>query len=146
MKRKIAAWALGLIASSAIMATPDRQILTVTTGTNATATVTDTNTTARGYIDQIDIDVVTAATTGTVSVAVIPELSTMANVVLVTETNANSDLTYRPRFDDTDTSGTALTSDPPGRLLICGDTIMLTVSNASATGIVFKAVLKYEKE
>ena len=123
-----------------------RQIMTVTTGTNATAYVAVTNTTIKGWIDEIKIDQVTAGTTGTVTLVMVPELSTLANVTLVTSTNCNGDLTYRPRVDATDTSGTALTTDPPVRYAACGDTFVFSVTNGSATNISFKAVIKYEAD
>lgn len=149
MKKRIMTGAAILAACAFAMAgMVDREILTVTaTGTNAATTVTDTSTKVRGYIEQIDIVQVTAATTGTLAVAIVPELSSyMSDVTLVASTNANGDLTYRPRVDTTDTSGTALTSDPPTRYLLCGDSIKFTGSSFTTTNISFKAVIKWQKE
>jgi len=121
-----------------------REIISVTSGTNAAATVTTTNANIRGWIDTIDLDVVTAGTTGTLTVARSPELSTMASVTLATKTACAADLSFRPRFDGTDTAGSALTNDDPWPYAIVGETVTLTLVDCNATNITFKAVVKYQ--
>jgi len=122
-----------------------REILTVTSGTNAATAVSDSVSTIRGKILEIYIDMATA-TTGTVTVAIDPELTTMADIVLLTKGTNTADVIARPRFDSTDTAGTALTDDPPNPFVCIGDVVKLTGSSFNSTGVVIKAVIKYEKQ
>lgn len=135
--------ALALTGCAAIAGELQREIISVTSWTNAATAVTTTNTNIRGWIDTIDFDVITAGTTGTLTVAVSPESSTLVSVTLATETACAADKSYRPRFDGTDTAGSALTSDDPWPYAVCGDAVTFTVSDCSATGITFEAVIKY---
>jgi hypothetical protein len=124
----------------------DSKILTVTTGATSTDRVATTNTTIRGWIDTIDFDVVTANATGTLEFIVSPELSTISDSTLISTNDLATDISYRPRFDATDTSGNALTTDPPLPYALCGDSVIFAVTNASDSNLVFKAVIKYRRE
>ena len=145
--RKMGIIAVGLLiaALSAYAGDVSREILTLTaTSTNKATAVTASSTKIRGEILDIYVDLATA-TTGTVSVVVDPELSTMANITLLSVTNT-ADGVYRPRFDVTDAAGAALTSDEPVPFLAIGDTITATGSNFDATSKVVKVVIKYKKQ
>lgn len=120
----------------------DQEVLTVTS-TNATETFTASKE-IRGKIDTIIIDVVSAGTTGAISVTASPWYSTISDVTLVTSADHATDTTYRPRFDGTDTAGAALTGDPPGKYASLGD-VILTVTNSSSVGAQYRAVIIYEK-
>lgn len=146
MKKALTAlFALLILSALNAGAEIDREIMTLTTHTpTSTWYCAATNSNIRGYIDEIVLDVVTAGTTGQLAIVLKPELSTLANVTLIAATNANSDLTYRPRVYPTDTAGTALSTDA-ARYIACGDSLIFSVTNASATNIQFKAVIKYQK-
>ena len=134
--------ALAFVGAVVMAGTPDEVVLSVTTGSTSNGT---DSATVRGWIEEVSLDVVTAGTTGNVSVVAVPGVSTLANVTLASDTNLTADKVFRPRFDGTDTSGNALTTDPPGRYMHLGS-VRLNVTNASATGVVFKAAVKLEKK
>ena len=118
------------------------------TPTAATGTIAFTNTSIRGWVEEILIDSPASGCTSKVHVFVIPELSTMSNVDLVTNRVVSADFTARPRVDATDTGGTALTSDPPVQYCIVGESVVLSVTNngtpaATYTNKAYKAVIKY---
>jgi len=147
MKRVLTALILivGLCVESSL-AELDVQVLTVTTGTNATALVSATNTAIRGCIEQIVFDVVGTSSTGDLWVVVDPAYpTTTTNVTLATNASTDADMLFIPRFDSTDTAGAALTGDPPERWPVVGESVIFNVRNATATNLEFKAVIKYEK-
>ena len=121
-----------------------RKILTITSGTNTGATLTDSFS-DRGYIEEIRIDVVTAGATGSMSVAINPELSTMADIPLVDMTSFAADAIYKPARYLTDTAGTEFTNQPPVRYSFCGDEILMTITNASDSNLTFKVVILYSE-
>lgn len=129
-------------------AAPDRQILTCTSGAVATSEVATVTTTLRGYIDSIQLDVVTAGSTATVWVVAQPELSTVDPIDLLRITDCDTDTLVRPRFDPTDTAGVALTNDPPYpgyQYPLVGEVITFGISNCNATNRTFRAILKFDK-
>jgi len=142
MRRTYAILAAALLAACAARAEPEQELLVVTV-TNATETFTATKEIV-GWIESITIDVVTAGTTGDLTVAASPWPSTIADVTLVDQAEHSSDTPYRPRLDGTDTAGSALTGDPPGRYLSMGD-VILTVTNSSAASAVYQALITFEK-
>lgn len=95
----------------------------------------------RGRVVEVLFDSPAAATTGTVSVAATRNISTMAALTLASATVSN-DLAVRPAFDMTDTAGTALTSDPPEHPLLYGESITFVVTNASATNLEWRCIVK----
>jgi len=108
----------------------DRKVLTCTTNpTNAIAPVTDSIATIRGYIEEIVIDVVTAGTTGDISIVATSDISTVAPVILAVTNNCGADVIIYSS----------------GEYPICGETITMTVTNASRTNVQFRAIIKYEK-
>lgn len=97
-----------------------------------------------GEIDTIFVDVVTAGSTGTLTVAASPWFSTISDVTLVDSSAHATDTTYRPRFDGTGTDGSALTSDPPGKYASIGN-VTLSVTATTITNVIYRAVVIYKK-
>jgi len=134
--------ALGLLAATA--SAIDVKVLTcTTTATNAATIVTDSISTIRGYIDSIIIDVVTAGTTGDIGIVASSSISTAPDVVLVRTNGCNTDAPFRTRFNATDISGGVLATGTE-YFAVCGETITMTLTNASTTSIVFNAIIKFE--
>ena len=102
-----------------------------------------TNSNIRGWVEEIVIDVVSATTTGDLTVAVSPPLGT--DETIYDKDDLAADVTVRPRLDGNDAAGAALTNDPPWRKTVVGDDIILTLENVSATSTVFNVSIKYEK-
>jgi len=134
-----------LVCSASFAADQDEKILSVTTGTNATANVSVDSAKIRGFIESVVITAETAGSTGTASVVSIPADTSFPSVTLAGPTNVNTSASYRPRFDGTDALGAALTNDNPWRYPSVGDTTRFAITNASGTGLVFKARLKFSK-
>ena len=67
----------------------------------------------------------------------------MGNSVTLASKEIAATTLIRPRLDGTDTAGSALTSDPPGRYLSYGDTIAVAVSGANTTGLTWRVWVKY---
>jgi len=122
----------------------DREVLSVTSGTNASAAVSASTANVRGVIEEIYIDL-TTATTGTVSVVLDPELSTMANITLYSGSAITNDKVLKPTFVTHDSAG-ATNADWDRAPIVCvGDKITLTASAFNATNKNIKAVIKYSK-
>lgn len=135
------------LAVFAVCAEPvDRQVITATQGTNLTATIVATNSTIRGPIEEILIDVPSATgTTGVVSV-VSREITTGYILILATNAAATGDLIFRPRVDATDNTGSALTGDPPSRYIIAGEDVIFTVKPiGTSSNVTWRAIVKYAK-
>jgi hypothetical protein len=129
----------GLLMAACAWGRPLTATLSLATGTNTTAT---TGTTAiSGYIDEIVLELPTGATTGIVAVTATP---TVGAAVTLAGKNLSATQLVRPRFDGTDTAGTALSSDPPGRYMSASDKITATVTAASNTGKTWRVFIKYD--
>jgi hypothetical protein len=140
MKRTLSILGAAVLLAVCAYGKPQHATVTVTTGTNDTGTATLT--TLSGYVDEIVLELPTGtAVTGTVAVTASPPIGSA--VTLASKTIAATAL-IRPRLDGTDTAGSALTSDPPGRYLSYGDTITATVSSANTTGLTWRVWIKYD--
>jgi hypothetical protein len=73
-----------------------------------------------------------------------PEQASASKVMLATNAALATVVTTRPRIDATDETGSALSSDPPVRVPVVGETVYFTVTNSTATGVTWQAVIKYE--
>ena len=113
---------------------------TSTISTNAAVPVTNDLYGTVGWVHELSI-VPVSADTGVVSVVAIPSNTNLAAVVLATNATISAEGTFRPRFDGTDTAGSALTGDPPQPFLAAGDTIRFVVTGTN-TGTVYNATLK----
>jgi len=139
MRKSLLIACAGLMAC-ACFAAPKYATFELSTGTNVTAT---TGTTAiSGYIDEIVLELPTgAAVTGVVAVTATPLVG--AAVTLASNTVSATQL-VRPRMDGTDTAGTPLASDPPGRYMSAADKIQVTVSEAGLTGLTWRVYVKFD--
>jgi len=144
MKRIIGILAVGLLASAAFGGDLQKQTRTVTaTATNKATAVTASFSGIRGKILEIRVDLATA-TTGTVVVAVNPELSTMADITLYTGTAITSDVVNRTTFPVDQPDGTDRAAFVP--FVSIGDEITATVSNFDATSKVVNVEIIYSKQ
>jgi hypothetical protein len=115
-------------------------------GTNGAFRTVITNETISGYIESIEIDAPAAGVTGTVSVVMQPELSTMSPINLMSSATVSGDTIIRPRTFGTDAGGNIPSTNTVIRFPVCGDKIICTVTNIGSvsTGIIWKFVIKYE--
>jgi len=147
MKKILLAIGCALMAG-AIVAQPDRQVLTLTsTATNAGSPRSVTNSVLRGYIDSIQFDIPSAGVTTRFDVVVMPELSTLPQTTLASVSVCATDTVVRPRFYSTDILGGNPTNSaayPMERFAVAGDSILFSITNASSTSLTFKAIIKYE--
>lgn len=128
-----------VLAAGVVNGRPQHVTMSAATGTNTTATATDS--TLSGYIDEIFLEAPSGVTSGIVSVVATQPLG---NTVTLASKAVTADTLVRIRVDGTDTAGSALTSDPPGRYLTHGDTITLTVTAADPTGLTWRVWIKYD--
>ena len=138
--KRIASIIAGLVTCSmALAAEPIRStVITVSQGTNLTGSAASTS--VYGYIEEIAFTLPTG-TTPTGVVAVVATQTSGATVTLMSKIISATG-TYRPALDRTGTDGAALTNDPPTRYLTWGDSIAVNVTDASATGLVWKVYIK----
>lgn len=131
--------AVVLVAACAC-AEPRHETISVSTTTNDNGTATATD--IAGYIDEIVLETPIGSTsTGTVAVTATPPIGSA--VTLASKTISATAL-VRLRVDGTDTAGSALTNDPPGRYLSYGDTITVAVTSAAPTGLTWRVWIKYD--
>jgi len=136
-----------LVCASLSLAGLDVEKITITSSTaGATNTVYATNSNVRGYIEEIIIDTPAANTTGDLTIAVSPSLSTASDFTLFDTNGLAGDYFLRPRFDGNDADGTILTSDNLWRKAVVGEDIILTLEQCTNTGLVFNVLIKYEKQ
>jgi hypothetical protein len=107
-------------------------------GNSTVQTVTTAN--VVGYVEEITVSVVGGVVTGFCEVAYLPADGVSGAVQLGTN-SVTASKTYRPRVDATDAVGDALTSDPPVRYYLYGDTLRFIVS-ASPTNKTWRADIK----
>jgi hypothetical protein len=128
MQRLLAIIATGLIAISCYAGgqlTGFYYTLT-TDPTNPPALKTGTVPQIAGYLEEINIDVPAAGVTGIVWITYQPAITSMATVVVSSNT-ITGDTTLRPRVYP------ASTTNVPARYALFGDTVSCTVSNLSNT-------------
>ena len=145
MRKAIFIAAMGLLMVCAVCyaGSVDKVLIPVTSGASA---VNVTNSSVRGWIEEIQIDVVSATTTGDIDIAISPSLSTMTDDTIYSTNDIDGDVIFRPRLDGAGTDGAYLTSDPPWRKVVVGEDIIVTLENVSATNKVFNVIIKYEKQ
>jgi len=120
---------------------PDtRTISGVLTANTAT---TNTINNCRGYLDEIYISCSDGSSTGTVYLAYIPTdgITPAVNVATGAVTAAKL---WRPSIDRTDIAGVALTSDPPSRVMLAGESMRLIVLG-SPTNKTWTATIKLDE-
>jgi len=82
-----------------------------------------------GYLEDIQVSVSDGNSTGSVWIAVLRPDSTVAAVNIATNVVTDEKL-FRPVVDGTDILGVALTSDPPRRMFLYGETIRMIVQGS----------------
>ena len=107
----------------------------VVAGTNAAIKV------AAGYVEEVSVHCSDNTSTGVVSVVVNPADATATAYNLATGT-ATATKRWYPRVDGTGTDGTGLSSDPPWRYLLIGDTITFAVTASEATNVTWTLRIK----
>ena len=80
-----------------------------------------------GYLEDVTISVSDGVSTGSVWLALIPENGSAVNIA--TNVIVGSKL-FRPVVDSTDILGAALSSDPPRRMYLLGETLRIIVGNS----------------
>ena len=125
-----------MVLAVAAFAQPKAPLASVFLGTNTTGTATLTG--LNGYIEEVSV-VVGGSDTGSVVVAILPYDGVDA-ISIATNAVTGSKL-WRPAVDATDITGAALTTDPPRRYLLAGESVRMTVSG-SATNKTWKMRVK----
>jgi len=95
-----------------------------------------------GHVAEITISSGDGASGATVSVAYAAMDTNVQRVVIASNAVAPRKI-FRPRLDSTDAAGADLTSDPPGRVLLTGERIVVGVMN-SPTGVVWNVTIKVD--
>jgi hypothetical protein len=120
---------------------PDTRTITVTMG--AATGLTNTINNLRGYLDEIYVSCSDGSSTGTISLAYVP-LDGVTPAVNVATGVVTAAKVWRPRLDGTDIAGDDLTSDPPGRVMLAGESMRLIVTG-SPTNKTWTATIKLDK-
>ena len=120
---------------------PDTRSVAVVLGAATTETNTINN--LRGYLDEIYVSCSDGSSTGTVAVAYIPTDGITPAINVATGAVAAAKL-WRPRVDVTDIAGVALTSDPPSRVMLAGESLSLIVTG-SPTNKTWTATIKLDR-
>ena len=121
---------------------PGTRTVLVTTITNTTSG-TNTINNLRGYVDEIHVSVSDGVSTGTVYLAYVPidGITPAVNIATGVVTAAK---VWRPVVDRTDIAGVALTSDPPARVMLAGESLRMIVLG-SETSRVWTATIKLDE-
>lgn len=104
---------------------------------------TNTINNLRGYLDEIYVSCSDGISTGSVFLAYIPLDGKTPAVNVATGTVAAAKV-WRPRVDTTDISGADLTSDPPARVMLAGESMRLIISG-SPTNKTWTATIKLDR-
>ena len=138
MRRLCLMIAVAGVACAALAEPQMRYFPEVATGTNTSGTATlDLS----GYVEAVYVSVSDGVSTGTVAVSYAPVLGSTA-INIATNAVVDEDV-FRPAVDATDISGAALTSDPPRRYALVGETVTFSVTG-SPTGVTWKCMAVIE--
>jgi len=130
MRKLLTVCACLLVAACAFAEGPAARSLVIAlgNGTGGTNTTQDIN----GYIEEVQVACSGSTVTGNVFVSIVPADTSAASIDIATNAVVGTKL-WRPRVDATSLLGADLTSDPPVRYFVCGDTVKLIVTGSSAT-------------
>jgi len=129
------------LVACACFAEPRSKTISIAMGAATAKTQTLEN--VRGYLDAVHVTVSDGSSTGTVLVAIVPLDTGISAINVATNSVVGTD-SWRPVVDATDTKGAALTSDPPGRYPLSGDSVRVIVSG-SPTGVTWKTTIKFDR-
>lgn len=116
---------------------------TVSCVMGAATSKTNTINNLRGYLDEIYVSCSDGSSTGTVYLAYVP-LDGITPAVNVATGAVAAAKVWRPSVDRTDIAGSDLTSDPPGRVMLAGESLRLIISG-SPTNKTWTATVKLDK-
>lgn len=139
--RKLSIILSASLAACACMAEPADVQLYVAMGDATAATQSVENIT--GVIDAVYVSCGSGAATGVVALAIVPKDGNTSAISLATGTATGSKV-WRPSIDRTSVAGSDLSSDPPGRFIVVGDTLRLIV-NPGTTGVTWRATIMLDK-
>ena len=124
MRKLIIMACVGLTAY-ACWAKPKSQTLDLALGslTAKTGTLSQVS----GYLEDINVTVSDLNSTGSVKIAYVPQAGSAVNIA--TNLVAGQKV-FRPVVDSTDILGAALTSDPPRRMYLYGETLRVIVAGS----------------
>lgn len=127
MRKLLIGVCVGLVACACWAGGPKLHLIEIATGakTSGTNTLTDVS----GYLEDIQVSVSDGVSTGSVWVAMLRPDSTVAAVNIATNVVTDEKL-FRPVVDGTDILGAALTSDPPRRMYLMGETLRCIVQGS----------------
>jgi len=139
MRKLLTVCACLLVAACAFAEGPAARSLVIalgngTGGTNTTQAIS-------GYIEEVHVTCSDVLQTGSVFVAIVPADVTASAINIATNEVVGSKL-WRPRVDATSLLGADLTSDPPVRYFVCGDTVRFTVTDSTATNKTWTCKIK----
>lgn len=139
--RKLAILVMLATLACVAVAEPTDEPIYLAMGAATAGTQTISN--IRGYVDTVYVAVSDGASTGTVLIAIVP-LDTNVSAINIATSSVTASKAWYPVIDRTDTAGTALTSDPPSRYSLAGDSLRMIVSG-SPTGVTWRATIKVER-
>ena len=125
--KKIVLFAVMLFATLCNGAPVDGKLSFTDISLGSLTSKTSTITRVSGYLEDITVSVSDGVSTGSVWIAVVPENGSAVNIA--TNVIAGAKL-FRPVVDSTDILGAALTSDPPRRMFLLGETLRIIVGNS----------------
>ena len=145
MKRlNFALLGVGLLAcAGACMAGQRIQTMFVKPGTNLSASVASAK--VNGFVNEIHAWASDGMSTGKVAVTVQPASGVVAAYNIATN-DIGPSLRWYPAVDATEVSGKALSSDPPRRYFLKGDTVTLTVTGIDVTNLTWNCSIKTSDE
>lgn len=124
-----------LLTAGLAQAAPKARVLDIAVGTNTSGSA---SVALSGWVEAVYVGASDYASTGTVAVTYMPLADT--NAINIATGSAVGHKVWMPRIDFTGVDGSALTSDPPGRFPLAGETLTFSISS-SPTGIVWRAVV-----
>jgi len=144
MRRLTMLVALMLTAGLCMAGDQRRETITVNVGTNAADTATNVLSGITGDIDEILIDLISGPT-GSVVIAVVPELTTLSARNVYTNTALTADAVLRPKVQGTDVGG-AVISGEYDKIRLYNEGLRVTWASDNSTGLVGKVIIKISKE
>lgn len=95
-----------------------------------------------GELYQLEIIASGDLTNATVTIVVESPWSDMDDITLYSSTNVVADTVLRPRFDNHDAAGAALTGDDPSPIMLSRDKVELQVHSAAAADMNIRLRIK----
>lgn len=134
----------GFLVGSAL-ASPQKQVLSVTTHATAPGTTVVMTNTIRGYIEEIVFDVPAGSQTGDVSLVTVSDVTTEAARTIASTNSITADTVMRPRWkSDVNTGGGAQGTEYGERFLLVGESVVFSLTNALATNVTWKCIIKFD--